>query len=434
MSHSFDTEVEARGLCTFVDAAPSPFHAVQEVGRLLDAAGFTELAEADAWPTQPGRYFTVRGGSLAAWSTEHADGPATPFRVLGAHTDSPNFRVRPNPDLSRHGWAQLTCEVYGGPLLNSWLDRDLGLSGRVGVRGRDGVETRLVHVDTPILRIPQLAIHFDRTANDALTLNPQTQLVPVWGTGGDVPSMREFLAGELEVDGDDVLAWDLMTHDLTPSTILGVDRSLIAAPRLDNLGTTYCGTRAFVDAVDGDGPSTPHIQVLILFDHEEIGSMTERGGFSSMLPTVMERITRSLGGDRDDYQRALAGTVVASGDMAHATHPNYPQMHEPNHQVAINGGPVLKTNVKGRYATDAVSAGWFRIACDQAGVPMQDFTARGDMPCGSTIGPMTASQLGVTTIDFGAPMLSMHSARELMGAQDPAMYAGALSAFLSPQV
>ena len=434
MSHSFDPEVEARGLCQFVDSSPSPFHAVQSAGALLDAAGFVELAEGDAWPQQAGRFYTIRAGSLAAWSTEHADGAATPFRVVGAHTDSPNLRIRPNPDLHRHGWDQLVCEVYGGPLLNSWLDRDLGLSGRVSVRGRAGVETHLVLVDTPTLRVPQLAVHLDRGVNDGLTLNPQTHLVPVWGYGGSAPSMREFLSREVGCDVDDVLAWDLMTHDLTPSTLLGHDSSLLAAPRLDNLGTSYCGTRAFVDAVDGDGPSTPFVQVLVLFDHEEIGSMTDRGGFSSMLPQIMERITRSLGGDRDDYQRALASTVVASGDMAHATHPNYPEKHEPNHQVALNGGPVLKVNVKGRYATDAVSAGWFRLACDQAGVPMQEFGARGDMPCGSTIGPMTSAQLGVSTIDFGAPMLSMHSARELMGAEDPAMYAAALAAFLSPQL
>lgn len=431
---SFDQRTEAEGLISFVDDSPSPFHACATAAVMLDEAGFTELAERDPWPAEPGRWFTVRGGTLVAWSTENADGADTPFRVVGAHTDSPNLRVRPQPDITAHGWDQLAVEVYGGPLLNSWLDRDLGLSGRVAVRGRDGVESRLFAAHEPLLRVPQLAIHFDRSANDALTLNPQTHLQPVWGYGGDAPTFRDWLAREVEADADDVLGWDVMTHDLTPSTILGVDGSMIAAPRLDNLGTTYAGTRALVDAVDRDGPDRPLVQVLVLFDHEEIGSMTDRGGFSSLLPTVLERITRTLGGDRDDYQRALASSVVASGDMAHAVHPNYADKHEPNHQVRLNGGPVLKVNVKGRYASDAVSTGWFALACEQAGVPMQVFSARGDMPSGSTIGPMTAAQLGVSTVDFGAPMLSMHSARELMGSADPAMYAAALAAFLSPEL
>ncbi|MDQ1538464.1 MAG: aspartyl aminopeptidase, partial [Actinomycetota bacterium] len=217
------------------------------------------------------------------------------------------------------------------------------------------------------------------------------------------------------------------------------------APRLDNLATTYAGVRALIDAADalaGDDrpaatgrsslPPAPSIPVLVLFDHEEVGSQSERGAMSTLLPSVLERVVISAGGGREDFHRALAGTIVASGDMAHATHPNYPEKHEPQHQITINGGPVLKTNVKLRYATDSVGAAAFKLACDQAEVPMQHFVARNDTPCGSTVGPMTAALTGATTVDFGAPMLSMHSARELGGAKDPAMYAGALAAFLNP--
>jgi len=454
MAQTFDTDAEASGLCAFVDASPSPFHACAEAGGLLDAAGFLLLAETDPFPPERGRHYLIRGGSLIAWSTENADGPATPFRVVGAHTDSPNLRIKPQPDLARAGWQLLGIETYGGPLFNSWLDRDLGLSGRVAVRGSDGIATRLFTIDEPVLRVAQLAPHLDRSVNEGLALNPQQHLTPLWGVGTQPGDFRAYLAAKAGVDAVDVLAWDVMTHDLQPSRRIGRDLDLIAAPRLDNLATTYAGVRALVDAVDGAGivnessgsaaaealASPPgstlfvaSIPVLVLFDHEEVGSTSERGAMSTLLPSVLERIVISGGGGREDFHRALAGTVVASGDMAHATHPNYPEKHEPQHQIAINGGPVLKTNVKLRYATDSVGAAVFLTACEQAGVPVQHFVSRNDLPCGSTVGPMTAALTGATTVDVGASMLSMHSARELCGAKDPAMYAGALAAFLAPQ-
>ena len=447
VAHSFRTDSEATGLCAFVDASPSPFHACAEAARRLESAGFTLLAETDAFPTQAGRHYLIRGGSLVAWSSEAAGGPATPFRVVGAHTDSPNLRIKPQPDVTRAGWQLLGVEYYGGPLFNSWLDRDLGLSGRVAVRSTDGVQTRLVTIDEPVLRVAQLAVHLDRGANEGLALNPQQHLTPLWGVGTEPADFRGYLGAAVGVEAADVLSWDVMTHDLQPSRRIGRDRDFISAPRLDNLATCYAGVQALVGAAEAAHLQTvagrtsasrsgalkgPPIPVLVLFDHEEVGSQSERGAMSTLLPTVLERIVSSAGGDREDFHRALAGTVVASGDMAHATHPNYPEKHEPQHQISINGGPVLKTNVKLRYATDSVGAAAFIIACDQAGVPLQHFVARGDMPCGSTVGPMTAALLGSTTVDIGAPMLSMHSARELCGAKDPAMYAAALTAFLSP--
>jgi aspartyl aminopeptidase len=445
MAHSFDTDTEATGLCAYVDASPSPFHACAEAGQRLEAAGFSLLAETDAFPTERGRHYLIRGGSLIAWSTEAAAGPATPFRVIGAHTDSPNLRIKPQPDLTRAGWQLLGVEFYGWPLFNSWLDRDLGLSGRVAVRSSKGVQIRLVKIDEPVLRVAQLAVHLDRGVNEGLVLNPQQHLTPLWGVSTEPGDFRGYLGAAVGVDPADVLSWDVMTHDLQPSRRIGRDLDLIAAPRLDNLATSYAGVRALVEAADvvtssgrpaasaSGSPVGPAIPVLVLFDHEEVGSQSERGAMSTLLPSVLERIVTSAGGGREDFHRALAGTVVASGDMAHATHPNYPEKHEPQHQIAINGGPVLKTNVKLRYATDSVGAASFITACDQAGVPVQHFVARGDMPCGSTVGPMTAALVGATTVDFGAPMLSMHSARELGGAKDPAMYAGALAAFLAPQ-
>lgn len=433
MPHAFDTETEAQGLIDFVDASPTPFHACEQAAERLRAAGFIEVAEAAAFPNAPGAHYLVRGGSLIAWDTRgaYAAGlaPAAGFRIVGAHTDSPNLRIKPNPDHAKAGWQMLGVEVYGGPLLNSWLDRDLGLAGRVAVRGRDGVETRLFHDTTPLLRVAQLAIHLDREQNEGLTLNRQQHLEPLWGVGLGPGDFRRYLVEQVGTTSGDILGWDVMTHPVESSRRLGRERELIAAPRLDNLATSYAGVRALVEASATDPARVP---VLVLFDHEEIGSTSERGAMSTLLPSVLERIVVAAGGTRDDYWRALASTLIASGDMAHATHPNYADRHEPLHQIAVNGGPVLKVNTNLRYATDSVGEAAFRLACEQAEVPMQTFVVRSDLPCGSTVGPMTSALTGATTVDFGAPLLSMHSARELCGAEDPAMYAAALAAFLTP--
>ncbi|GAA1159803.1 M18 family aminopeptidase [Ornithinicoccus hortensis] len=428
----FDVDDVATGLCAYLDASPSPFHAVRAAAELLAGHGFTEVSETDPTPMEPGRYLTVRGGSLVAWSSEFADGPATPFRVVGAHTDSPNLRVKPQPDGTSAGWQTLGVEVYGGPLLNSWLDRDLGLSGRVALRDGDGIREQLVRVDDPVLRVSQLAVHLDRTVNtEGLRLNAQQHLAPHWGLGTEPGDFRGYLAELVGARSADVLAWDVMTHDLTPARRIGRDADLVASARLDNQATCYAGIRALVDAVEHhDGPAV--VPVLVLFDHEEVGSTSERGAQSGYLPATLERIVLAAGGGREDYHRALAGSVVASGDMAHATHPNYADRHEPTHRIRMNGGPVLKVNAQLRYATDSRGAAAFTQACQRAGVPVQTFVSRTDLPCGSTVGPVTSALTGATTVDFGAPTLSMHSTRELAGVADQAMYAAALAAFLSP--
>ena len=441
MTQTLAQDEHVEGLCRFVDASPSPFHAVETVAAMLTAPGFTELLEVDDWSAAaPGAgHFVRREGTIAAWGGPAAASPAQGFRVLGGHTDSPNLRIKPNSAVSSFGWDQLGVEVYGGALLTTWLDRDLGLSGRVALRdseARGGVTQRTVRFDGPLLRVANLAIHLDRTVHtEGVKLNPQAHLAPIWGATGTAPDLRGWLAAQLDVAPTDVLAHDLMTHDVTPSAVFGHARDLVAAPRLDNLATAYAGTRAFLEAVGdlSDGAADAHTPVLVLFDHEEIGSTTNRGAFSQFLPALLERIVASRGGDRVDYLRAMADTIVCSADMAHATHPNHPERHEPQHHIAINGGPVLKVNVKGRYASDASGAAAFALACEQAGVPMQTFVVRSDLPCGSTIGPMTAALSGAVTVDVGAPMLSMHSAREMCGARDPGMYVAALRAMLAPE-
>jgi len=425
-----DTDAAVQGLVDFVDASPSPFHAVLTASRLLEDDGYVAVDETEPFPTEPGRYLLVRGGSLVAWSTQ--DRPRRPvrsFRVVGAHTDSPNLRIKPNPDQARAGWQLLGVESYGGPLLASWLDRDLGLSGRVAVRGPNGPEARLFLADEPLLRVSELAIHLSEPPKTTLTLNVQQHLAPVWGLGALPGDFRAWLGEQVDAGAEDVLAWDAMTHVVEPSRRIGRTAELIAAPRLDNQLTCYAGVAALLAATPAESTHTP---VLVLFDHEESGSLSDRGALSTLLPSVLERIVSSNGGSREDYWRALARSVVASGDTAHAIHPNYPDRHEPQHPIAIDGGPVLKVNTSLRYATDSLGAAAFTLACEQAGVPMQRYVVRSDLPSGGTIGPMTAAQTGATTVDFGAPILSMHSSRELCAAVEPARYAAALAAFLAP--
>ncbi|WP_196772595.1 M18 family aminopeptidase [Mycobacterium colombiense] len=420
------SSASAQGLCDFIDASPSPFHVCATVAARLIAAGYTELSEAKHWPSEPGRYFTVRAGSLVAWNSDGADGP---FRIVGAHTDSPNLRVKQHPDRVVAGWRVVALEPYGGAWLNSWLDRDLGISGRLSVRADDedgGIAHRLVRIDEPILRVPQLAIHLAEDRK-SLTLDPQRHLNAVWGVGETPRSFVDFVAERAGLPASDVLAADLMTHDLTPATVIGADASLLSAPRLDNQASCYAGLEALL-AVEPAGAQLP---VLVIFDHEEVGSSSDHGAQSDLLGTVLERIVLAAGGSREDYLRRLPASLLASADMAHATHPNYPERHEPGHRIAVNAGPVLKVHPNLRYATDGRTAAAFALACRQAGVELQRYEHRADLPCGSTIGPLTSARTGIPTVDVGAAQLAMHSARELMGAHDVAAYSAAMQAFLS---
>lgn len=412
----------------FISASPSPFHAVAEVTRRLEASGFRELSLKEEWPDDDGIYFVTRHGGLVAWVLAGApvDGG---FRLIGAHTDSPNLRVKPQPDRVRSGFAQIGVEVYGGALLNSWLDRDLGLSGRVTVRSDDGVQERLLRVDVPVARIPQLAIHLDREVNKNLKLDPQEHLWPVWGLEGSSPSsFRAFIAEQVDLTPEDVRSWDLMLHDLSPPTILGVDGGLVAAPRIDNQLSCWAGTEALISATTGS--ATQAVPVLCLFDHEEVGSASTTGAAGAFLEQVLERIVASRSDHRSDLLRSYASSLCLSADGAHATHPNYQQRSDPEHPIRIDGGPVVKVNGNQRYATDATTAAVAIEACRSAGVPHQVFVSRNDMPCGSTIGPLTATRLGIDTVDVGVAQLSMHSAREMCGVADPVRFVAALSQFL----
>ncbi|MGW3911673.1 M18 family aminopeptidase [Streptomyces sp. NPDC005070] len=415
-------------LMSFLAASPTPYHAVATAAERLEKAGFRQVAETDAWEGSAGGKYVLRGGAIIAWYVPEGAEPHTPFRIIGAHTDSPNLRVKPLPDTGAHGWRQVAVEIYGGPLLNSWLDRDLGLAGRLSLR--DG-STRLVNIDRPLLRVPQLAIHLDRSvSSEGLKLDKQRHLQPVWGLGdageGDLIS---FLEEESGLPAGQVTGWDLMTHSVEAPAYLGRDKELLAGPRMDNLLSVHAATAALA-AVATAGSGLSYIPVLAAFDHEENGSQSDTGADGPLLGGVLERSVFARGGSYEDRARAFAGTLCLSCDTGHAVHPNYAERHDPTHHPRINGGPILKVNVNNRYATDGTGRAVFAAACERAGVPFQSFVSNNAMPCGTTIGPITAARHGISTVDIGVAILSMHSARELCGAQDPYLLANALTAFL----
>ncbi|WP_240137039.1 M18 family aminopeptidase [Streptomyces sp. MUM 178J] len=414
-------------LLSFLAAGPSPYHAVAAAAERLEKAGFRQVRETDAWDGSSGGKYVLRGGAIIAWYVPEGAEPHTPFRIVGAHTDSPNLRVKPLPDSGSHGWRQIAVEVYGGTLLNTWLDRDLGLAGRLTLH--DGAE-RLINVDRPLLRVPQLAIHLDRQVNEGLKLDRQKHMQPVWGLGEVVEGdLIRFLEQEAGLAQGSVAGWDLMVHSVEPPAYLGRDRELVTGPRMDNLISVHAGTAALTAAAASDDLS--YIPVLAAFDHEENGSQSDTGAEGPLLGSVLERSVFARGGNVEDRARAFAGTVCLSSDTGHAVHPNYSERHDPTHLPRANGGPILKVNVNQRYATDGSGRAVFAAACEKAGVPWQTFVSNNAMPCGTTIGPITAARHGIRTVDIGVAILSMHSARELCGADDPYLLANALTAFLA---
>ncbi|MFF4270459.1 M18 family aminopeptidase [Streptomyces sp. NPDC001536] len=415
-------------LMSFLAASPSPYHAVANAAERLEKAGFRQVAETDAWDGTTGGKYVLRGGAIVAWYVPEGAEPHTPFRIVGSHTDSPNLRVKPLPDAGAHGWRQVAVEIYGGPLLNSWLDRDLGLAGRLTLR--DG-STRLVNVGRPLLRVPQLAVHLDRSvATEGLKLDKQRHLQPIWGLGDDIREgdLIAFLEEENGLPAGEVTGWDLMVHSVEPPAYLGRDKELVAGPRMDNLLSVHAEVAAL--AAVSSGSALSHIPVLAAFDHEENGSQSDTGADGPLLGSVLERSVFARGGSYEDRARAFAGTVCLSSDTGHAIHPNYAERHDPTHHPRVNGGPILKVNVNNRYATDGSGRAVFAAACEQADVPFQSFVSNNSMPCGTTIGPITAARHGIKTVDIGVAILSMHSARELCGADDPHLLANALVAFL----
>ncbi|MFO0587637.1 MAG: M18 family aminopeptidase [Polyangiaceae bacterium] len=419
------TELRARGvtaakdLCAYVDASPTPFHAASETARRLAAAGFTEISEREVFRLSPGeKRYVVRGGSTIIAFVVGTESPADAgFRVIGAHTDSPNLRVKPSSDASKHGYRQVGVEVYGGALYSTWMDRDLSIAGRVLVRKDGGMEARTVDLAKTICRVPNLAIHLNRGVNsDGLVLNAQRHLVPILGLGKEM-DLKSALASAVGEASDAVLDYDLMLYGTEKAVVGGIEDELVFAARLDNLGSCHAATSALLAS-----GATPHTQVIVLYDHEECGSRSAVGAAGTALKDVLRRIVdgtmREPGSLEQAFARAIAASLLVSADMAHAVHPNYADQHEPQHLPQLNRGMVIKSNSNQSYATNGETAARFRLFCESVGYEAQRFVVRSDLPCGSTIGPITAAELGIQTVDVGAPMLSMHSCREMCGTLD----------------
>ena len=405
-------------LISFVEASPSSYHAAAEVARRLSAAGYIEQREDAPWDASPGGHFVVRDGAVVAWRVPA--GEASGFRIVGAHTDSPGFKLKPRPTTGNAGWQQAGMEVYGGPLFNSWLDREFGLAGRLVLR--DG---RVALVSTPAwLRIPQLAPHLDRSVNDGLRLDKQAHLMPVFSVGSPGLELMSLVAKVAGVSVDDIAGHDLYAAVVERPEVFGPDGEFLASGRLDNLSSVHAGLLAILAS-----PDASTVNVLACFDHEEVGSGSRSGAAGPLLEQVLLRIAESLGRTGDAYQRLLAASSCISADAGHAVHPNYAGLHDPDHRPLLNAGPLLKINANLRYTTDAASSAVWARACQAAGVAMQYFVSNNAVPCGSTIGPMTAERLGIVTCDVGIPLLSMHSTRELAGTKDPGWFVGALTAY-----
>jgi aspartyl aminopeptidase len=419
----------ADDLLAFVHASPTPWHAVAESIRRLEAAGYRALDERERWTVQAGeRVYVVRGGSsILALEVGTAPPSEAGFRLVGAHTDSPNLRVKPRGETRAHRAHQLAVETYGGVLLHTWLDRDLALSGRVWVRSDTGVRPVLVRFERALARIPSLAIHLDRTVNEeGLRLNAQQHLPPLWGLEStEELALAKLLGDAAQVTADAVVAYDLCLHDLVPPTRGGARGELLFAPRLDNLASCHAALSALTTA---RGPVAA-TRAAVLYDHEECGSTSAQGASSPLLGDVLERLVLAQDASGDARARAMARSFLISADMAHAVHPNYADKHEPGHRPYLGAGPVIKSNSNQRYATDGESWARFASWCAKADVQPQHFVTRTDLACGTTIGPLTAAQLGIRTVDVGNPMLSMHSCRELAAAADVAPMIAALRAF-----
>lgn len=420
----------ADDLLAFIDAGASSFHAVAEMAQRLEAAGFVRLDEREPWELAAGdRAYVVRdGGSLIATRVGRRPPAEAGFRLIGAHTDSPALKARPVPDTTRAGYRMAGCEVYGGPLLHTWFDRDLTLAGRVALRDEDGA-LRLARVRLPgaPLRIPSLAIHLHREVRDeGFKPNPQQHVVPTWAQAdGTDRGLRELLAAELDVDASAIVGHELVTCDTQPASRGGDGDRWMFAPRIDNLASCHSGLRALLEAQEAETTA-----VLVANDHEEVGSGTAEGARGAFLDEVLSRVVAGTDDGAEARARALARSLLVSADTAHAVHPNYADRHEADHRPQLGGGPVIKHNANQAYATDAAGTAWFASCAAEAGTPAQHFVVRGDLPCGSTIGPLTATRLGVQTVDVGQAILSMHSVREQAHTNDVEAMAKTLRAHL----
>ena len=431
---------QAQDLLHFIDASPSPWHAVHNCALRLQAQGYCRLDEKQRWSLRiGGKYWLERGGSMVAFIVGQRPLADSGLRLLGAHTDSPGLRLKPHAPHHCDGLLRLGVEVYGGPILATFTDRDLSLAGRVNVRSGAGFSSRLLRFEQPLLRLPNLAIHMNREVNEqGLKLHKQNELPLLLGMAASSEldadgSFRQLLAGQLQVDAKDIINWELTAYDTQPGSFWGREQEFIANSQLDNLASCHAALTALLATEHPEATS-----LCAFFDHEEVGSESATGAAGSLVSDVISRIAAKFasqpgsaaGCDEEARHRALANSFFISADMAHAWHPNFPAAYEPGHHLLMNAGPAIKSNANQRYSSSADSAAHFLALCERIGVPCQQYTHRSDLGCGSTIGPIIAARLGMTSVDIGSPMWAMHSVRESAGVADHGYLIQALTAAL----
>ncbi len=424
---------QALDLINFLYNSPTAFHGVESVKNVLIENGYSEIKESDSWNLKAkGKYYVIKNESaLIAFEVGSENIEEHGFRLIGAHTDAPGFKIKPNPQMISEGkYVKLNTEVYGGPILSTWFDRPLALAGRVAIKGASPLkpETRLVNINKPLMIIPNIAIHMNRTVNEGYNYNKQVDTLPLLGFINEKLEKEDYLmnilAEELKVNKEDILHFELMPYEYEKGSLVGMNEEMISCGRLDDMWMVYAGLQGLVNSRE-----TEATKVLVCVDNEEIGSLTPQGANSTLLNNILERIALGLGKNKEEYYRTLANSVMISSDLAHAVHPNLGDKCDPTNRPVLEGGPVLKIAASGSYSTDSYNGAVFAAVCEAAGVPFQKFVNRSDLRGGTTIGPVTAANLTIPVIDMGAPLLGMHSIRELATVKDNAYTIKAFTEF-----
>ena len=412
----------ANELLDFIYKSPTAFHAVDTIKKVLNKEGFSELKECEKWNIEKGQkyYMTKNDSAIVAFVVGNGEVHEDGFKIIGAHTDSPTFRIKPNPEMtSEQSYIKLNTEVYGGPILNTWLDRPLAVAGRVTLKGENILfpETKLVNINKPIMIIPNLAIHMNRNINQGIELNRQVDTLPILGLINDEFEKNDYLlkaiAKELDVDYKEIIDFDLFLYEYEKGSIIGIENEFVSSGRLDDLEAVHAALEGLIQSNVSKATN-----VLVCFDNEEVGSSTKQGADSNMLANVLERIVISLNGDREDFFRALSKSFIISSDSAHAVHPNKGEKCDPTNRPKLNKGPAIKIAASQSYTSDSNSSSVFKALCSKADVPVQEFVNRSDERGGSTIGPISSTHLNIRSVDIGTPLLAMHSIRELCGVDD----------------
>ena len=422
-------------LIDFLYNSPSASHGVESVKCMLDNEGFKEIKESDKWNLKSGdKYYVIKNDSaLIAFEVGNENIEEHGFKLIGAHTDVPGFRIKPNAQMiSENKYVKLNTEIYGGPILSTWYDRPLAIAGKVAVKGSSPLkpEIRLVNINKPLLIIPSLAIHMNREVNNGYKINAQVDTLPLLGLINEKLEKEDYLmnilAEELNVNKEDIMHFELGLYEYEKGSLIGMNEELISSGRFDDLWMVYAGVKALIDSKKCDAT-----KVMVCIDNEEIGSLTAQGANSTILNNLLERIILGLGKDTESYYRALSNSIMISADLAHAVHPNLGDKHDPTNRPVLEGGPVLKIAASGSYSTDSFNGAVFAGVCESAGVPFQKFVNRSDVRGGTTIGPVTSAKLNIPVIDMGAPVIGMHSIRELASVKDNYYTVKAFTEFFS---